>query len=85
MPKPSKKSKKSKATRSPHPADLEAAKRPITGVRRGRPPRPDGPMHVFSTRIPQTLADDFRELADSSATSTSALLRALVEQAVSSS
>jgi hypothetical protein len=41
-------------------------------------------MAVFSTRVPQALADDFRSLADSSDTSTSALLRALVEQAVSS-
>jgi len=79
------KSKKSKASKSPHPADIEAAKRPITGVRRGRPPRPDGPMAIFSTRIPQALAREFRELADSSDTSTSALLRALVEQAVSNS
>lgn len=68
----------------PLPPEEVAKTRKKTGVRRGRPPRPDGPMHVFSTRVPQALADDFRELADSSDTSTSALLRALVEQAVSS-
>lgn len=74
-------------TKKPHPVPPEevARARAQTGVRRGRPPRPDGPMAVFSTRVPQALADDFRELADSSDTSTSALLRALVEQAVSSS
>jgi hypothetical protein len=69
---------------APHGEEIDLGKRPTKRLRRGRPPRPDGPMAIFSTRIPQALARDFRELARSSDTSTSALLRTLVEQAVSS-